>query len=921
MKNFVKTLKLIKIFVQASALSIILTIFAAAQENSRLQGKVFDENGAFVGGATVILNDNQNRKLTTTTDAHGQYLFADVPPGKFTLTAGAQGFAESSQEIEVKNSITLDITIKITVNERIDVQIKSDSLTAVALTGAKIDALPSDPRQLRLRLQRLANASGAANNLVVYVDGFREEGALPPKEAISAILVNADPFAAAFAEPGKARVEIVTKPATERLHGELNFNFSDESLNARNPFAQNRAAFQTRNFSGVLSAPLAKDRWGFFLEFSRNEQNENAVVNALVLNQALQPAPFVATVLTPTKETNFSIRTSRLIRTKHTFDARYIFADGTANNQGLESGFDLPERGVNRRFRDNTLRFSLVSALSEKSLNEARLSLSRRHSQSNSLSQNPAVFVLDNFTAGGNQESLFLDDATDNLRAEDNYTLVVENHTLKFGVLAETVKLKNTNRSNFGGTFIFGTDFDRGVTGFPLPNAPNITPLESYRRTVQRRAGYRPLQFVINQGDPFVGLTQWQTGVFAQDDWQISKRLTVSYGLRGEFQTNLDGKINLAPRVAVALRPFKNVASSLRVGAGIFYSRVDTSLTVDAIRFDGVRQEELVIVRPPFFPLAPTVLNRGAAQTTLRTKSPDLRAPAVFISTVNYEHQLPKNLTATVAYNFERGNYLLRTRNVNAPLAALNNQRPNQDVGAILQYESSGISKRHEFIAGLQGELSDKFNFYASYRLAFANSDTNGATSAPADSYNLRSEFGRSDFDQRHQFYFESYVALPWGIAVSPNLFIASGAPFNITTGADDNGDALFSDRPAFADVGDANAITTPFGIFNPRPQTGDKIIPRNFGRGAGEISLNLNISRTFGFGPENASRDNCQAGRLRCGFVNRRYGLTFSADIFNLLNRTNFGEFNGVLSSPFFGKPNRANGSRLINIGVGLSF
>jgi hypothetical protein len=274
-----------------------------------------------------------------------------------------------------------------------------------------------------------------------------------------------------------------------------------------------------------------------------------------------------------------------------------------------------------------------------------------------------------------------------------------------------------------------------------------------------------------------------------------------------------------------------------------------------------------------------------------------------------------------VSYTFERGNYLLRTRNVNAPLTALNNQRPRADVSAILQYESSAISKQHEFIVGLQGGLNDKFNFYTSYRLAFANSDTNGATTAPANSYDLQSEFGRSDFDQRHQFYFESYVALPWGIAVSPNLFIASGAPFNITTGADDNGDTLFSDRPAFAVAGDANAIRTPFGIFNPRPQAGDKIIPRNFGRGAGEISLNLNVSKTFGFGPEKATPDNCQAGRLHCGVFNRRYGLTYSADMFNVLNRTNFGEFNGVVSSPLFGRPNRANFGRRIYLGVSLNF
>jgi hypothetical protein len=140
-----------------SALLFSLTTFTVGQEKVRLQGKVFDENGAFIAGATVILDDNQNHKLMTITDAQGQYLFAAAPLGKFTLTVNANGFTESSQTVEVKNSTALDITLKITVSERIDVQIKSDNLTAVALTGEKIDALPSDPRQLRLRLQRLAN--------------------------------------------------------------------------------------------------------------------------------------------------------------------------------------------------------------------------------------------------------------------------------------------------------------------------------------------------------------------------------------------------------------------------------------------------------------------------------------------------------------------------------------------------------------------------------------------------------------------------------------------------------------------------------------------------------------------------------------------------------------------------------------------
>src|SRR5207244_6071542 len=293
-------------------------------ESSILQGSVVEERGGLVVGAPVSLDDGRTHKYGTTTDKEGRYHFLAVSPGRYTLTASAAGFVEFTQRVELASSrsITLDDTLRINLREKVEVEAARDNLTAVTIDREKVDALPQDPRLLRRRILQLARAAGAGAPSV-YVDGFRETGRLPHKESIQSIRVSTDAFAAEFAEPGQERVEITTKPATDNLHGELNFNFNNERLNARDPFALVRAPVQLREYSAAFSGPIKSNRWGYFLDLSRTEEKGNAVVNATILNSStLLPQSFITTVIRPSRETDLSFRTNYLFGTKHQLTVR-----------------------------------------------------------------------------------------------------------------------------------------------------------------------------------------------------------------------------------------------------------------------------------------------------------------------------------------------------------------------------------------------------------------------------------------------------------------------------------------------------------------------------------------------------------------------------------------------------------------------
>jgi hypothetical protein len=987
MKSTVATA--ISIFSLLANLMVLAAPSAAyAQGALELRGTILDETGAFIVSAPVVLDDGKGHKYSEQTNEQGKYRFVAVVPGVYTISVTVDGFASFTDQVDLttKRTTPLDITLKVFIQD--EVEVKTDTtgistepdknLSAITLNEKDLEALPDDPDELLETLRQMAGAAGG--DASVYVGGFRERGRIPPKEAIQFIRINSNPFSAEYSETGFGRIEIITKPGSDKYHGGFSFRFNDESLNARNASAPSRAPLQSRNYSANLSGPIVRNRWGFFLDMDRRSVDENDVVNAVLFNQdTFLREPFSKTVVTPSRNSNFSVRSDFLATKKFTLGLQYRFSKNESLNQGLDRGFDLPERAFNRSSREDTFRFSLMTIATEHAINETRFQFSRRKTDSRALTDAPAIVVQDSFSSGGNQGQLFSDNRNTNVEFTNDTTYTYKKHTFKIGFRGEGTQLDNFSRSNFGGTFTFRS-------------------LDQYEAVLRGEGTARPSQFSITRGNPATEFSQWEMGWFAQDDWRISPTFTLSYGLRHEFQTHLQDKLNFAPRFGIAWVPDKKKMSTIRAGGGIFYNRLDSGITYDTIRLDGEHQLQFTVSSPNFFPNIPDELS-VLPDTTLRVKDDRLNAPYSMMSTIGYERRLPKNIFASVNYTWLRGVHLLRTRNINAPTGIdpdsgeTINPFPGQ--GPILQYESTGFSNRHELRTSFRTNINPRFSLFASYVISSTKSDTDGSGSSPANPYDLSNEYGRSGMDSRHQAFFGGSITLPWNMRVNPMIQIRSATPFNITTGEDNNRDTLFNDRPAFGTAGDPNTVVTSFGVFKLNPGPGDLIIPRNFGEGSGSFTANLSLSKTFGFGPPignfpgaraatgsgqsdqanqqgqnsrgnqgrgnnqgrgDRSRDGATAGgpggfgggapMMRPGgggpggggmggggmrggggggFFGdggrQKYNLTISVNVNNILNHTNFQNFSGNLQSPFFGTANRTSEARRITASMRFSF
>jgi hypothetical protein len=252
--------------------------------------------------------------------------------------------------------------------------------------------------------------------------------------------------------------------------------------------------------------------------------------------------------------------------------------------------------------------------------------------------------------------------------------------------------------------------------------------------------------------------------------------------------------------------------------------------------------------------------------------------------------------------------------------------------------ESSGLYNQNQLILNVDSKVNRKISLTGSYTYNHAMSNTDGLGTFPASPYTMAGEYGPAATDIRHRVSLGGTITAPWGIRFNPLLTANSGPPFDITAGRDLYGDTLFNGRPGIAaDAGKPGVVATRYGLLDPDPTPGEKLVPRNFGRGPGQIMLNMRVGRTFSFGSahEAGAASSGASGSAPGGgppgggrgaaaspfslggpqgggasSSNRRYSLTISMQIRNVMNHNNPGPIIGNITSPLFGLANQPAGS-----------
>lgn len=922
----------------ASFLAFLTIGSAAFAQNAQVAGSVKDETGGTLPGVTVTARNKESGLVrTAVTDGAGSYRLGALPPGLYSVSTQLAGFKNEAREILLVIDQTANIPFIMrpaSLSESLEVVAEAPlvdtaiSTVSTSVSNEQIQNLPVASRRW-IDLAMLTpgtsqdnirgffyrgnvNVGGGAREYsnAFVVDGVNNTWAQmgEPRqnfamEAIREFKVSTSNYKAEYGLATGGLVSVVSKSGTNDFHGGAFTFFRDDALTEKATFELTKPPYKRYQYGGSIGGPIVKDKTHFFFTYEGTRESQFLTVNSL----GLWPQ-YDGTYESKQKRWTYLGRIDHQLAQGQTAFFRWAAEDEyrpiitTGGRVHPTASFDFA-----------VPRSSAVAGhtwvMNQKAINDFRIQYAFakfKVAPPNSngdwepgdfgqdrLSLCTPVFNYPSIQIGGCGNSQMGPEKRFEVR--DEFSYIVGDHSLKVGADGSIINFRFDNMGSPLGSWTF----------------PRDVPYNAADRTTF------PTQYTNSL--PTFGETPVKVlGLFIQDDWSPGGGLTLNLGLRydrqfGSYNEDIadllsrvqsqlgrDGAFplpipfhqgadkrgdsnNWGPRVGFSWDPGQNGKTSIRGGYGLFYDNVRTLLNGGEITWP---QSKAIVISNPTFPDPLGGRTRESFQSTappnITVNANDFQSPYAHQFNLGVSRTLTRDLAVTI-------DGTMAVRKADRETVDLN--LPNQTTRArlypqfarVTNAQSSLDNTYNAVLFKIEKRMSHNYQLLASYTYSSAKDD--GFSSSVANTYGFTKVERYGAADRRHRLVFSTVVRLPAGFQVSAIGDFRSSLAFSPTTSVDLNNDGYTGDLPAGVTLG------------------------------SGCRGLNLSAVNTFRAARSLAAVNsvpcptykNIDARLSKTFTVNsggREHKLEMVAQLFNVLNRTNYNIPTNNLQSPIFGQP-----------------
>lgn len=588
---------------------------AMAQANGTISGTVSDSTGAVVPNATIkLVNKATNLEKTLTSSNDGVFTFALLQPGRYAVTATSGSFAAQTLDVEVQVGRTTDANftlgvggvsavVEVTAEGIQTTQSNSDAV----LNETAIQNLPINGRRFQdfVTLTPSAQVEGSRGQISlsgqkgingnVNVDGVdfnqtffggirggerSNQAFVIPQESIKEFQVVAAGYNAEYGRSTGGIINAVTKSGSNNVRGSAFYLLRPQRLARGNEYtdalqSQRLTALgidatlapTQQQFGGSIGGPIVKEK--FFYFGSYEQQRFRAPRQVLIGNligvvlpagdRGLETFSFLRGLEEQYEETNDAkaalIKADWNINDSNRFNFRYNHARNDALNAVATGSttFDptrvdaISANGIERN-RNNIFVGQLVSNFGAKSVNDFRFQYAKEMRPREANVEAPNVFFGAAFAQYGSRNFLPTTQFDTRTQFIDAFNYITGNHIFKFGGEYSRIFAEQRFGFNQFGAYSLTTGGTTGILrNVALPGAPvPVLPALYLGRFDDTTARYNR-----QIGNLQAGFRNEELAFFGQDQWRISSKLSINYGLRAEQQYNPDAETSNSALVNV----------------------------------------------------------------------------------------------------------------------------------------------------------------------------------------------------------------------------------------------------------------------------------------------------------------------------------------------------------------------------------